>query len=79
MPQCTQQVMVALQRFTDLMMPIAGHNMTPLRILYAASTEYDYPSMEQMRMVLEQYRVVPVFGVVPVIAVSGSGVFDYYN
>lgn len=31
------------------------------KILNLASLEYDYPSIEQMKVVLQQYRVLPVF------------------
>ena len=32
-------------------------------IYYSESTKYDYPSLEQMKMTLDQFRVVPVFAV----------------
>ena len=34
---------------------------TENKTLYSASRDYDYPTVEQMRMVLEQFGVVPVF------------------
>ena len=42
------------------------------RFLYTASTEYDYPSLEQLRLVLRRYGIVPVFAV-------PSAEFDYFN
>ena len=49
---------------------------TENKTLYAesAALTYDYPSLEQMRMVLEEFGVVPVF------AVSGSmNIYDYFS
>lgn len=43
---------------------------TENKTLYSASLEFDFPTVEQMRMVLEEYGVVPVFAV--------SGQQDYF-
>ena len=42
------------------------------RFLYTASTEYDYPSLEQLRLVLRRYGIVPVFAV-------PSNQIEYFN
>ena len=41
-------------------------------IFYSTSTEYDYPSLEQMKVILERFGVVPIF------AISGNSHFQYF-
>lgn len=41
-------------------------------IFYSASTEYDYPSLVQMRVILERFGVVPIF------AISENSHFQYF-
>ena len=40
-------------------------------IYYSESTTYDYPSLEQMKVTLDQFRVIPVFAV--------NNELDYFN
>ena len=40
-------------------------------IYYSDSTTYDYPSLEQMKVTLDQFRVIPVFAV--------NKMIDYFN